>query len=38
MKKINLKKKKIKLLTKQQQESNEIPKICYGCKEKFKNK
>ena len=35
---INLKKKKIKLLTKEQQESYENAKICYICKEKFENK
>ena len=38
MKLINFKKKKIKLLTKEQQESNENGKICYICKEKFENK
>ena len=38
MKIINLKKKKLKLLTKEQQESHENAKICYICKEKFKNK
>ena len=35
MKIINFKKKKIKLLTKAQQESYEHGKICYICKEKF---
>ena len=35
---ISFKKKKIKLLTKEQQESYENPKICYICKEKFQNK
>ena len=35
---INFKKNKIKLLTKEQQESYENPKICYICKEKFENK
>ena len=38
MKIINSKKKKIKLLTKVQQESNENAKICYICKEKIENK
>ena len=38
MKVINFKKKKMKLLTKEQQESFENPKICYICKEKFENK
>ena len=38
MKLINLKKKKMKLLTKEQHESYENAKICYICKEKFKNK
>ena len=38
MKIINFKKKKIKLLTKAQQESNEHAKICYICKGKFENK
>ena len=28
----------MKLLTKEQQESNENTKICYICKEKFENK
>ena len=32
---INFKKKKMKLLTKVQQESYENSKICYICKEKF---
>ena len=35
---INFKKKKMKLLTKEQQESNQNAKICYICKEKFENK
>ena len=35
---IHFKKTKLKLLTKEQQESNENVKICYICKEKFKNK
>ena len=35
---INFKKKKMKLRTKEQQESNENAKICYICKEKFENK
>ena len=34
---INFKKKKGKLLTKEQQESYETAKICYICKEKFEN-
>ena len=34
---INFKKKKMKLLTKEQQESYENAKICYICKEKFEN-
>ena len=38
MKIINFKKKKMKLLTKEQQESYENAKICYLCKEKFENK
>ena len=38
MKIINFKNKKIKLLTKEQQESYENPKICYICKEQFENK
>ena len=38
MKIINFKKKKMKLITKEQQESNENAKICYICKEKLKNK
>ena len=40
MKMINFKKKKMKLLTKEQQESSENAnaKVCYICKEKFKNK
>ena len=35
---INFKKKKMKLLTKEQQESYENTKVCYICKEKFENK
>ena len=35
---INIKKKKMKLLTKEQQKSFEYAKICYICKEKFENK
>ena len=35
---IHFKKKKMKLLTKEQLESYENTKICYICKEKFKNK
>ena len=35
---INFKKKKMKLLTKGQQESYENSKIYYICKEKFENK
>ena len=35
---VNFKKKKMKLLTKEQQESYENAKICYICKEKFENK
>ena len=38
MKIINFKKKKMKLLTKEQQESYENAKIYYICKEKFENK
>ena len=38
MKIINSKKKKMKLSTKEQQESYENSKICYICKEKFENK
>ena len=38
MKIINFKKKKIKLLTKEQQESYENAKICYICQEQFENK
>ena len=38
MKTIDFKKKKMKLLTKEQQESYENAKICYICKEKFENK
>ena len=37
MKIISFKKKKMKLLTKEQQESYENAKICYICKEKFEN-
>ena len=35
---INFKKKKMKLLTKEQQKSHENAKICYICIEKFENK
>ena len=35
---INFKKKKMKLLTKEQQESYENAKMCYICKVKFANK
>ena len=35
---INFKKKKNKLLTKEQQESYENAKMCYICKVKFENK
>ena len=35
---INFKKKKMKLLTKDQQELYANIKICYICKEKFENK
>ena len=38
MKIINFKKKKMKLLTKEQQESYENAKLGYICKEKFQNK
>ena len=38
MKIINFKNKKMKLLTKVQQESDENAKICYICKEKFENR
>ena len=38
MKIINFKKKKKKLLTKEQQELYENAKICYICKDKFENK
>ena len=38
MKTINFKKKKMKLLTKEQQESYENAKICYICNEKIENK
>ena len=34
---INFRKKKLKILTKEQQESYEKAKICYVCKEKFEN-
>ena len=37
VKTINFKKKKMKLLTKEQKESYEYPKMCYICKEKFEN-
>ena len=36
--KIILKRKKMKLLTKEQQESYKNAKICYICKEKFENR
>ena len=35
---INFKKKKMKLLTKEPQESCENVELCYICKEKFENK
>ena len=35
---INFKKKKMKVLRKEQQESYEKAKICHICKEKFKDK
>ena len=38
MKIISFRKKKMKLLTKEQEESYENAKICYICKEKFENK
>ena len=38
MKIINFKNKKMKLLTKEQEESSENAKICYICKEKLENK
>ena len=38
MKIINFKMKKMKSVTKEQQESYENAKICYICKEKFENK
>ena len=38
MKIINLKIKKMKLLTKEQQESYENTKICYICNENFENR
>ena len=38
LKTIDFKKKKMKPLTKEQQQSYEKTKICYICKEKFKNK
>ena len=38
MKIINFKKKNMKLLTKEQQESYENAKLCYICKEIFKDK
>ena len=37
IKTINFKKKKTKLITKEQQESFENSKICYICKEKFED-
>ena len=38
MKIISFKKKKMKLVTKEQQESYENAKICYTCKDKFESK
>ena len=38
MKIINFKKKKMRLLTKEQQQSYENAKICYICNKKFENK
>ena len=38
MKKINFKKRKMKSLTKEQQEAYENAKICYICKDKFDKK
>ena len=38
MKIINFEKRKMKLLTKEQQESHENVQICYICKERFENK
>ena len=38
MEMINFKKKKMKLLTKEQQKSYESAKICYICKEKLEDK
>ena len=38
MKKTNFKKKKMKLLTNEQQNSYQNPKICYICKGKFDDK
>ena len=38
MKILNFMEKKMKLLTKEPQESHENAKICYICKEKFENK
>ena len=38
MKKIIFKKKKMKLLSKKQQDSYENTKICYMCEGKFENK
>ena len=38
IKTINFKKKKMKLLTKEQEEPYENDKICHICKEKFENK
>ena len=37
-KRINFKKRKMKLLTKEHQESFENAKTCYTCKEKIENK
>ena len=38
MKKSKFKKKKMRLLTKEQQESYETEKFCYICKKKLENK
>ena len=35
---VNFKRKKMKLLTKEQQESYENPKNCFICQQKFENK
>ena len=37
MKIINFKKRKMKILTKERQESHKNEKICYICKEKLEN-